>query len=278
MPKLFCWLMVVVMMASSCFAQTTRGDKTNDEGVRRIYNYDDMPPRQLVDCPTAATLPRASFDFKMRTTSDGGLIAHTDIGLHRKFMLGVSYGGERILGEGTPEWQNNVAFSVKYQMISESMLMPAIAIGYDGQGYGHYFPDLKRFMFKSKGFYAVASKGYQTYQWSSGLHAGVNYSLEKEVDKDEDINVFFGADLSLQNNVSLVAEYDMAMNDNRYDKASLDSITEHSGKGWGYFNVGLRWIFSERLELGIDLENLFENRADVSTFTRGIRITYLEFF
>ena len=279
MPRfVFTWL-AVILMVTSLNAQTD-GDQGSDQEVRRIYSYDNMPPRQLIDCPTAATLPCASFDFKMRTTSNGGLIAQTGIGLHRKFMLGVSYGGEQILGEGKATWQNNIAFQVKYQLISETTVLPAIAIGYDGQGYGHYFSDLKRFMYKSKGFYAVASKGYQTYQWSSGLHAGINYSLESDVDKDDDMTFFLGADLSLQNDISLVAEYDLALNDNKYDKANLNSVTERSGKGWGYFNVGIRWIFSERLELGLDLENLFENRADpgVNSFTRGLRITYLEFF
>jgi hypothetical protein len=277
MPKfVFTWL-AVILMVTSLNAQTDR-DQSTDQEVRRIYSYDNMPPRQLIDCPTAATLPRASFDFKMRTTSNGGLIAHTGIGLHRKFMLGVSFGGEQILGEGKATWQDNIAFQTKYQLISETTLLPAIAIGYDGQGYGQYFSDLKRYKYKSKGFYAVASKGYQTYQWSSGLHAGINYSLESDVDKDDDMTFFLGADLSLQNDISLVAEYDLALNDNKYDKANLNSVTERSGKGWGYFNVGIRWIFSERLELGLDLENLFENRADVNSFTRGLRITYLEFF
>jgi hypothetical protein len=256
----------------------TDADRSSDQEVRRIYSYDDLPPRQLVDCPTAATLPRASFDFKMRTISNGGLIAQTGIGLHRKFMLGVSFGGEQILGEGKAKWQNNIAFQVKYQLISETTVLPAIAFGYDGQGYGRYFSDLKRFMYKSKGFYAVASKGYQTYQWSSGLHTGINYSLESDVDNDDDVTIFFGADLSIQNDVSLVAEYDLAINDNKYDEDNLNNVTEHSGRGWGYFNVGLRWIFSERLEIGIDLENLFDNRGDTNSITRGLRITYLEFF
>jgi hypothetical protein len=269
MPKFALLLMASVLIVASCVAQTVR-DGSQEQGASRIYTYDDMPPRQLIDCPTAATLPRASFDFRMRTTSNGGLIAQTDIGLHRKFMLGVSYGGEQILGEGKAGWQDNVAFTVKYQLVSETIVVPAIAFGFDGQGYGRRFSDLKRYMYKSKGFYAVASKGYQTYRWSSGLHVGVNYSLESDVDEDKDASVFFGADLSLQNDVALVAEYDLAFNDNR--------DTEHSGKGWGYFNVGLRWIFSERLELGLDFQNLFENRNDTSSFTRGIRITYLEFF
>ena len=277
MPRLFLTVILIGIMTMAAIAQTS-SDERSDQQVRRVYNYDNMPPRQLIDCPTAATLPRASFDFKMRTTSNGGLIASTSIGLHRRFMLGVSYGGEQVLGEGDAVWQDNVAFMVKYQLITESLVMPAIAVGYDGQGYGAYFKDLKRFMYKSKGFYAVASKGYQTYQLASGLHAGVNYSLESDVDKDDEVDVFFGGDISLQDNFQVVAEYDLALNDNRYDADNLTNVNLHSGKGWGYFNVGMRWIFSERLELGIDFQNLFENRGDTNSFTRGIRITYVEFF
>src|SRR5512140_2715313 len=97
MPKIALALMIVTMMTFPAFAQTD-GDQRQEEGVERIYTYDDMPPRQLIDCPTAATLPRASFDIRLRTLSNGGLIAQTNIGLHRKFMLGVSYGGEAVLG------------------------------------------------------------------------------------------------------------------------------------------------------------------------------------
>lgn len=246
---------------------TTQGQ--DEPPVRRVYSYDNMPPRELVDCPTAASLPRASFDFRLRTSSDGALIAQTHIGLHRRFALGVSYGGERVLGEGNVDWYNQVEFMVKYQLLRETYVSPAIAVGYDGQGYGRWFADLNRFMYKSKGIYVVASKGYQTYQWASGLHFGINRSLEDD-DGDDDLDVFMGADLSLQNDVQLVAEYDLGLNDNREE--------EHSGRGWGYFNVGLRWIFSERLELGIDFENLLDNRLDTHSFTRSIRITYLEFF
>lgn len=256
-------LLICLLLAAPLSAQV-------DQKVQQVYSYDNMPPRELIDCPTAATLPRASFDFRLRTSSNGALIAQTHIGLHRRFSLGLSYGGEKILGEGTADWYDEVAFMVKYQIISETIFTPAIALGFDGQGSGRHFPDLDRFMYKSKGFYVVASKGYQTYQWASGLHVGVNYSLESDGDDDDDPTVYFGADLSLQNDVLLVAEYDLALNDNKEE--------EYSGEGWGYFNVGLRWIFSERLEIGVDFQNLFDNRRDTNSFTRGLRITYMEFF
>ncbi|MGB5105290.1 MAG: hypothetical protein WBP29_08495 [Candidatus Zixiibacteriota bacterium] len=273
MPRLLLIGSLLLLWSTCLFAQSeriARRDSDRDDDVQRIYSYDNLPPRQLVDCPTAATLPRASFDFQVRSSSNGSLVGQTTIGLHRRFMVGMSYGGEKVLGDEKADWYNEMQFLVKYQLITETVYMPAIALGYEGQGYGRYFNDLERYMFKSKGFYGVVSKGYRTYKWSSGLHAGVNYSLEDNGDNDDDVSIFLGGDLQLQNDLLLVAEYDLALADNR------DS--EHSGKGWGYLNIGIRWIFSERLEIGFDMENLLGNRNDTKNPTRGLRITYLEFF
>lgn len=273
MPRLLLIGSLLLLWSTNLIAQSeriARRDSEKKDDVQRIYSYDNLPPRQLVDCPTAATLPRASFDFQVRSSSNGSLVAQTTIGLHRRFMVGMSYGGEKVLGDEKADWYNEMQFLVKYQLITETIYMPALALGYEGQGYGRYFNDLERYMFKSKGFYGVVSKGYRTYKWSSGLHAGVYYSLEDDGDGDDDVSVFLGGDMQLQNDLLLVAEYDLAMSDNR------DS--ERSGKGWGYLNIGIRWIFSERLEIGFDMENLLGNRNDTKNPTRGLRITYLEFF
>lgn len=273
MPRLLLIGSLLLLWSTNLIAQSeriARRDSEKKDDVQRIYSYDNLPPRQLVDCPTAATLPRASFDFQVRSSSNGSLVAQTTIGLHRRFMVGMSYGGEKVLGDEKADWYNEMQFLVKYQLITETIYMPALALGYEGQGYGRYFNDLERYMFKSKGFYGVVSKGYRTYKWSSGLHAGVYYSLEDDGDGDDDVSVFLGGDMQLQNDLLLVAEYDLAMSDNR------DS--ERSGKGWGYLNIGVRWIFSERLEIGFDMENLLGNRNDTKNPTRGLRITYLEFF
>ena len=273
MPRLLLIGSLLLLWSTNLIAQSeriARRDSEKKDDVQRIYSYDNLPPRQLVDCPTAATLPRASFDFQVRSSSNGSLVAQTTVGLHRRFMVGMSYGGEKVLGDEKADWYNEMQFLVKYQLITETIYMPALALGYEGQGYGRYFNDLERYMFKSKGFYGVVSKGYRTYKWSSGLHAGVYYSLEDDGDGDDDVSVFLGGDMQLQNDLLLVAEYDLAMSDNR------DS--ERSGKGWGYLNIGIRWIFSERLEIGFDMENLLGNRNDTKNPTRGLRITYLEFF
>jgi outer membrane receptor protein involved in Fe transport len=115
----------------------------------------------------------------------------------------------------------------------------------------------------------VVSKGYAAGEVPFGLHGGINSSLEND-DEDKDISLFFGADMRLGDNLGLVAEYDLGTND--------DKAKELFGKGYGYLNVGIQWIFSERLLLQFNLKNLLLNRKDISTWGRGFRIVYFESF
>jgi len=262
-------LTVTVMMVSATYAQ----DRSTGDQPVRLSSYGSLPPRMLIDCPTAATLPRASFDVHVRDFSGGGLLTSINIGLHQQFMLGVSYGGTGVLGESKATWQNHPEFEVKYQVVPETYSVPAVTVGFSSQGYGDYLKDWDRYRYKSRGFYLVVSKAYQTYTWATGFHGGFNYSLEHTKDDDSSPNFFFGFDMNINHNVAIVAEYDLALNDDKKHEGE-----EFGGKGWGYFGVGLRWIFYERLELGIDLKNLLNNRRDVNQFSRELRISYYEFF
>ena len=87
--------------------------------------------------------------------------------------------------------------------------------------------------------------------------------------------------MNVNQDVAIIAEYDLALNDDNGDASFEDdegNTMNYGGKGRGYLNVGLRWIFMQRLELGIDLKNLFNNRRDVNQFSRELRISYYEFF
>ena len=162
---------------------------------------------------------------------------------------------------------------MKYQFIPETYTFPAVALGFTSQGYGRYLKDWERFTYKSKGFYAAVSKAYQTYEWATGFHGGINYSLEHTKDDDPNPDFFFGFDMNINHNVAIVAEYNVALNDNKKHEEK-----EFGGRGRGYFNIGLRWIFYERLELGFDFKNLFDNRRDVNQVSRELRMSYYEFF
>ncbi|MGB8656420.1 MAG: hypothetical protein WCE90_01380 [Candidatus Zixiibacteriota bacterium] len=255
-------LLLVAVISTFGFAQ-------ENQPVVKMAPGPVLQPRKLIDCPTAGLLPRGSFDFDIRIYPGGGAIFGIDIGLMKRFMVGMSFGGQNVIGEGEPDWNPRIEFAAKYRLINESYFFPALALGYDSQGDGAFNDSLKRYTYKSKGFYAVMSKGYASGDIPIGLHGGVNYSLENE-DKDKNVTIFMGADVLLGENLGVVAEYDLGAND--------DKAQELFGRGYGYLNVGAQWIFSNRLLLQFNLKNLLLNRKNANTWGREFKIVYFESF
>ncbi len=237
---------------------------------------DDEPqnaplPIQIVDFPTAATLSRGTFTVELDAFGNGGIISYIDIGLHDRFMLGISYGGEGILGHEDADWYERPNYLVKLRILDEKLRFPSIAVGFHSQGTGPYDEDLERFRFKAPGFFVVFSKGYRALNWLAGVHGGVHYNpLEDDIDKDDDVSFYGGFDIVLNNSVSMVTEYQVALNDDRSGNPY--------GRGRGYLNAGLIWKFSERLELGAIFKDLLNNSRATESITRELRITYSESF
>ncbi len=221
--------------------------------------------RQLVDLPTAGTLERGSFAIDLRMYNNGGLIGGVGVGISPRFMFGLSFGGENIIGEGGVNWNETPGIQASFRIIDESFGLPAVTIGFSSQGYGPYRDSLNRYVNKSRGFFGVVSKNYAFF-YNLGLHGGANYSLE--TDDEKDINFFLGADLSLNREVRIILEYDFAINDN--------STEAQFGSGSGYLNAGAQWSFSDRLFLQFNLKNLLENGP--GQVTREFKIGYFEYF
>jgi len=257
-------LPVVSVVNPSAFAQER--EKRN---VTTVSEPSFLQPRKLIDCPTAGLLPRGSFDFDIRIYPQGGVIFGIDVGLMKRFMIGMSYGGENVIGDGDPDWNKRIEFLAKFRLINESYVLPALAIGFDSQGMGAFNDSLDRYAYKSKGFYAVMSKNYLVAEVPVGFHFGTNYSLENK-DKDKDMPLFFGGDVRLNENLGFVAEYDLGTND--------DEEKDLYGQGFGFLNMGVQWIFSNKLQLEFVFKNMLLNRKDISTWGREFRITYFEKF
>lgn len=249
MKKIFCLLLFVLLWTIDLKAQHL------------------VEQRILIDLPTAGTLERGSFNIKLRIFANGGLLGGVAVGITPRFMFGISYGGENIIGQGDVNWNPNPGIQARIRIIDESFTMPAIVLGFNSQGYGAYNDSLNRYANKSRGFFAAASKNY-AFLFNLGLHGGVNYSLEND-DDDDDINFFLGADLSFSREFRVVIEYDSALNDNN-DRGF--------GSGKGYLNAGFQWSFSDRLFLEFNLKNILENGPDNLHTSREIKIGYFEYF
>jgi hypothetical protein len=226
-------------------------------------------PRMLVHTPTASTLAKGDFDVSVLVFGDGGVLAGTSIGLSNRFQLGVIYGAESLLGESSPTWNPRVGFRMKLQLFDEKFKLPAMAVGYDDQGYGAYIETTNRYTIKSKGLYAVISKNFYTLSVATGFHGGINKSFEED-DLDKDPDIFFGWDFHYNHDVSLLVDYSVALNDN----AKLSPV----GKGRGYLNLGIRWEYSKNLILEAQITNLMKNKKGVDYMGREFRMVYLEQF
>jgi hypothetical protein len=231
----------------------------------------DLPPRKLVDMPTAGTLPRGFYDIGLRVYYNGGGLGFIDIGLSNRFMLGISYGAEGVFANHKPTWNDRIGFSLKFRVVDELEYFPAITVGYSDQGYGPWVESARRYTFKSRGFYGVVSRSFYFYKWTAGWHGGINYCMEDDIYNDDELDFFIGFDATFNYNMAFLIEHDFALND---DKSS----SPLSGKGRGYLNFSIKWLFTDNLEIELIAKDLLVNRYEADTFSREIRLTYIDSF
>jgi hypothetical protein len=226
--------------------------------------------RSLVDCPTAFTLPRASFDFDINSFPNGGVEGAVHIGLLDQFMMGLSYGAEDILGDSKAEGNPRMEVSVKLRLLPEGLSWPGLAIGYDSQGYGAWDDHWDRYSQKAKGFYAVFSKSFLFSGRLTTWHLGANYTPEGK-DEDNDPTVFLGFDANILERFALVAEYDLALNDNDRPEGYP------YGSGNGYLNLGFEWVIIPTISVELDVRDLLLNREAAPSVDREVRLLILQY-
>ena len=259
--------LIFLYLSNVCLADTKRIDTPSERYPRTNL----LEPRRVIDAPTAATLPRGVFEVDGRVYPSGGALLALKIGVFSRFMFGIAYGAQNLVSDEPPQWNPRVEFFTKYKVFDENWYMPAIALGYDRQGYGPFQDSLDRYLIKSKGFFAVATKTYSLRGLAAGFHGGVNYNpFEGEKDGDKSPSFFVGQDTRISNYVAFLAEYDFAFDD--------DKNQQMFGRGWGYLNLGVRWLFSDNLWLEADFRDMFRNRTGVGSFGRELRLIYVESF
>ncbi|MBN1397003.1 MAG: hypothetical protein JXA06_03125 [Bacteroidetes bacterium] len=225
-----------------------------------------VEPTMLVDRPTAGLLKRGSYSVSSGFFQRGGLLAGITVGIFEPFTFGISYGGTGIIGKDSIGMNPLPGMNAKLRILSEGVLIPALAVGFDSQGKEPYLKadSLKRYTIKSPGIYIVASKNYSILG-NLSIHGGLNRSLE-DGDGDKDLNMFIGVEKSLSDDISIMLEYDLAVNDNHGDAI---------GKGNGYLNFGFRWSWGKGLVVGFNLKNIIKNQDHVKVGNRTLQIDYI---
>lgn len=258
MRKPLCYLVVILLSVAAIplvYAQSNVGEAATIE------------PTMLIDRPTAGMLHRGNYYISANFYQRGGVLFNVSVGLLDRFSFGISYGGTDILGSGKPEMNPYPGVNVKLRVLEESSVAPAVAVGFDSQGKEPHLDSPKRYTIKSPGFFAVVSQNYAV-AGNLSLHGGVNLSTERD-DGDKDLNFFFGAEKSLGQDISLLAEYDLGTNDNHGNAL---------GRGRGYLNFGIRWSWGKGLVIGLDLKDILKNQQKNSVGNRTIQIEYVGSF
>lgn len=172
----------------------------------------------LVDQPTTYVPPPGSYELEFRIGANGKVIGRIGVSPFESFVFGISYGGEKILGSGTPIYNSSPGVQAKWGAASSKY---SFAIGYDSEKYGN----------SPAGVYGVLGGDLG---WKLIPYLGINYH--------DSLGAFCGMEAGLSPSASLSVE------------ASLkkDSFIFNSGIRWIFeqrvvLEFDFKDIFSEQL-------------------------------
>ena len=249
--------LLTILTSSAVFAQNLNGSAGSAANVE---------PRYLVDMPTAGILHNGMIGMNVHFYEMSGVLVSLEAGAFNRLTFGLSYGGTNVIGSGAVDWNKLPGVNIRFRVIDETAGFPAVTLGFDSQGKDVYFPQYSRYLCKSPGFFAAASK-YFTMLGYLGIHGGVNYSLEKG-DGNKNVNFYVGADKTIGRDISVVAEYNFGLNDNIGNPGML------TRPGPGYLNAGVRWSVGNGFTVEFNYKNLLDLKKTGSL--RTIRIEYVQ--
>jgi hypothetical protein len=225
----------------------------------------DNPLFLLVDNPTCGNYHRGQYELRARMEPEGGVLGGVYIGITDNFSIGVSYGGDRVIGYGDIEGYKHPEVEVRFRIFEETLLYPAFALGFSSQGHGPQIESFDRYRIKSKGFYGVVSKNFELIGDLS-LHGGINYSLEQD-DGNNNLNVFLGLEKSIADKFSLICDYDFAFNE------GIDAYREN-----GYLNAGLKGYFLPHIAIEFAVRNLLKtgDESQGDGINRVLKLSYID--
>lgn len=184
----------------------------------------ESPQLEAVDIPTSDILDPATFSTAFRFYNEGGIASRLVIGPFKRVNLGIQGDAQRVIGSQTPHMVRPSVF-FKLRFFDGSDLLPALALGYDNQGY-LYQDSTRDFLQKERGIYLVGS--HEILFPNLQLHAGLNvddFSNAK-------LKGFFGATWKIVPAFALLAEYDNL-------RKAPDNRANLGGRFWvtPFFNV-----------------------------------------
>ena len=190
-----------------------------------------------IDQPVPISLAHAEYYIGGRLWGDGGVLMRFGIGLWDRLTLGMSYGGNHVLGPGGPRFFDRYRpdFQARIAILQEQGYTPNLVLGFESQGYDDC--SLRVYQVREKGGYLCAGKTVDVIRTHCQL--GINYW--------EGFDAFLAFNTLLPNSIELMLEYDPALND----------IKAERGLHPGYFNFGVGWTVAQKIRLVLGLRDIF---------------------
>lgn len=171
-----------------------------------------QPDTDLIDAPTAAVLDYGGYSSRTRFFANGGVMEWISFGVFQRVNIGASLNMDKLIGTASPVQLTRPDLQLKLRAYDGDRDIPAVSIGFDGQGYLYNRTEL-RYNQRQRGLYVTASK--EVFLPGLQANAGMNIS-------DFNSNAIFGAmagSYDIRDKVLLMAEWDNISNyvDSRFN-------------------------------------------------------------
>jgi hypothetical protein len=232
--------------AKKASAQAEKGAPDAEQGSAQAPGLIE-PDTQLIDIPTAGILDVGGFATQTRFFSQGGVLQWLNFGVIHRVNIGASLNVEKLIGTDSPVQLTRPELQLKFRFYDGDRIIPAFAVGYDGQGYLYNRPD-KRYNQRQRGMYLSGTQeiGLPGLQ----AHAGMNIS-------DFDSNAIFGflgLSLDLRDRAALIAEWDNIQNyvDSRVNLGLKVYLAPNAYVSFSVRGVGQGGTYSDGVSRGAE--------------------------
>ncbi|MCX7940250.1 MAG: hypothetical protein N2555_00565 [Endomicrobia bacterium] len=168
---------------------------------------------ECVNIPTAEVADYGIGELKVRVYTGGGIITRFVFSPFARICFGGSLDVEKFIGYETPE-VHEPAFYFKWKVFDGAKIFPAVAVGYDGQGYNFVN---KSYLFPPKGIFLTFSQNVLLEKLFVDL--GVNLSKYKEETK---MFGFLSTRFTLEELVNLAVEWENIGGENDIQRVNLE--------------------------------------------------------
>jgi len=154
----------------------------------------------VIDTPTVGMLDYGGYDLNFRLFSEGGILTRLDFGVFKIVNLGFGWELTNAIGNQDITVAPPALF-LKVKPFSGGMVLPAIAFGYDGQGY-FYDKTLSSFTQKERGIFVVFGREF----FFPGLE--MNFGANMNDFRTNTVFGFANMNFNIEDKLYFLGEYD----------------------------------------------------------------------